>query len=433
MPIDARSPTEHHAIPANLPLIVLVILLTAAAGLLPTAPAAAADPIKVIRDWQETRFSSSIVFHLEVEGSQKIEEIRLFYRRPNSSVWAYRYAAFTPDQRISASLELPTSGATFIPPGSRLQYYYTIRDTSGNVLQTVPSNFEYADSRFSWHQTQIGPLTLQYHDLSQSKVDAMTPHLEGQLQRIALILGLESVRPIRGMLYNQRSETADVFPFQSNTLTQQEVFHGFAFSAHELFVTLGTQPRVILHESAHLLLHQALGPKATAAPAWLNEGFASYVEPGSAAYGRGDPRTGNLPLRAMSSVPGNPEAIYKFYQKAQSVVTYLIESYGTESFQHFLGQLRQGDAIDAALLNIYGFDTDVLDQRWAAEVDGPIAPAPQIPTGRPSPFTFFNTFLLGGLSLAVMAIFMVRYAVRRLWPASDEAADGGQAWEDQDT
>jgi len=386
------------------------------------------------------------VFNLEAEGDGEIVEVRLYYRIAGSRAWAYAYPTFTPQRHISASIDLRTAGVGYLPPGTMLEYYYVIRDALGNVHETSRTTIEYSDDRFRWQQAQIGPLTLLYHDLPQARIDALVPELESELQHVAdlLQLELELEQPIKGLIYNQRSEALDAFPYQSRTITEEQIFGGFAFPERGVFVGLGLQPGVIIHESAHLLLRQALGRAVTLIPAWLDEGFATYAEPSLTPPASPKLRSQGLPLRAMSTVPGNPRDIYIFYQKSESVVGYLIEKYGAESFQQFLGQLRQGSDFSAALVRSYGFDTDGLEQRWAG-VSGdtpapdssanpsvaPVPDPPANPSAAPSPFLYLDTFVIAGLTLLVMAILLGRYVVKKLRPSA-RPEEGLQPWEDPD-
>ena len=124
----------------------------------------------------------------------------------------------------------------------------------------------------------------------------------------------------------------------------------------------------------------------------------------------------------MSAVSGTPEDIEYFYLKSESVVAYLVEEYGSRSFQKFLSGLREGSNVDEALLSAYGFDTDGLDSNWANSNIGRTAPGP----GRVSlstPFLLFNSWFLGVLSLLVMAVVLVRYVYRKLRPADDDCLD----------
>ena len=102
-------------------------------------------------------------------------------------------------------------------------------------------------------------------------------------------------------------------------------------------------------------------------PAWLNEGFASYAEPGSRAStarsleGR---FASSIPLRGMQSMPGSISDIGYFYRKSESVVTHLIEEYGEEKFRELLWEFGHGSSIDDALMATYGFDQNGLEREW---------------------------------------------------------------------
>ena len=391
---------------------------------------AAGGDIRVISEQQETDFPGGMVFELVAEGDQDIVEVQLNYRIRHSETWAYAYMNFRPGLRVNASLDLPSSSVGYLPPGVELEYFYSIRDALGNIHQTPQAVFEYLDNRFQWQRSRTGSLTLLHHDVPRSKMAAVVREVDDELRRLASLLQIDLDQPIKGVLYNLRAEAEAAFPFQNRTITDEQVFHGFAFPARGVFVGVGLQTGLIVHESAHLLLHQALGPAAHSPPAWLDEGFASYVEPGSTTYSGHSLRSRGLPLRAMSSVPGNPSAIRTFYQKAESVVAYLIDQRGVESFQRFLAELRRGNTSDQALLSTYGFDVNGLEQHWASSSAGPPAPAPGSP-GRPSPIVYFDTWIIGGLVLVVMAVFLVRYIVGKLSPATDPE-EGLQPWEDPD-
>ena len=58
------------------------------------------------------------------------------------------------------------------------------------------------------------------------------------------------------------------------------MFQGFAFPERGVFVGIGLRPGLIVHESAHLMLEEATDSPGARLPAWVNEGFATYVEPG---------------------------------------------------------------------------------------------------------------------------------------------------------
>ncbi|GIT44803.1 MAG: hypothetical protein Ct9H300mP11_27390 [Chloroflexota bacterium] len=227
----------------------------------------------------------------------------------------------------------------------------------------------------------------------------------------------------------------DAFPQQSRTTTEQKVFQGFAFPNQRLFLGLGMDRGLIVHETTHLLLNQAMGKSAQNIPSWLDEGFASYMDSSAKILSGKSLDTHTNPLRAMNKVTGTPHNIGSFYQKSLSVVAYMINNFGESNFQQFLGELRAGSTIDVALVDIYGFDMDGLDARWATESSEawPSAPADsdgfRQNTKNPSPFLYFNSWLLGGLVVLVLLAVSIQYIASKLRPPRD-SEEGLQPWED---
>jgi Peptidase MA superfamily len=408
--------------------VIAALILGLAAPLGPVS--GQGGDIRVLSNHHEVNFPDVVTFNLTAEAENEIVEVRLNYRIAGSRVLTYTYPHFTPGRRIAANYNGLISEAGYLPPGARIAYYYSIRDSSGNHLQTPWRVLEYTDTRFQWEQTQVGPLTLFHHDVSQSKTDALARELAVELGLIHDLLQLEEQQRVRGFIYNKYAEAVPAFPLYSRTLTEEEVFHGFAFPSHDVFVGVGLQPRLIVHETAHLLLAQKLESEGRPIPSWLDEGFATYVEPDYRPYSGQSLSSQGPPLRAMSALSGSPQDINYFYLKSASVVAYLIEEHGVVPFQQFLEELRQGRSVGGALLSVYGFDADGLEGLWSDSNRGRAAPSPGSGS-LSSPFLLFNTWFLSGLVLAVMALLLIRYAIGKLRP-SDDPEEGLQPWEDPD-
>ena len=411
--------------------VALAVLAVVLAVWLLAAPAQAfGGGIEVLEDSREVDFPGGLSFTLAAQGDSDIVEVQLLYRTVGSDAWSYAYADFTPGPRVAINLDLRIGGSAYLPPGTELEYYYVIRDAQGNAHQTDPKLIEYSDNRFQWDRAQIGQLVLLHHGLSESRVDSVSGEVEEALDHLLSLLKLDAFRPIKGVIYNSESEARPAFPRQSETLTEAHVFAGFAFPSSGVFVGVGFRPRIIVHEAAHLLLKQAVGPDALPMPAWLDEGFASHVEPSSTPYSGRSLSSRSLPLRTMTRISGTPRSISTFYRKAESVVAYLIEDFGVESFQQFLGELARGRMTEEALLQTYGFGVSELDARWASDAQGPPAPAPGSPT-RGYPWVNFSGLVLGALAVTVSIAMVFRYIVGRLRPA-DRPEDRLQPWEDPD-
>lgn len=416
-----------HWLPSRRSLALGAVL---ALWFLTTAPAQASGGIEVLEDSRKVDFPDGLSFSLTAQGDADIVEVQLLYRTVGSDVWFYTYAHFSPGTQVAVNLDLSFGGSAYLPPGTELEYYYVIHDAQGNVHQTDSQLIEYSDNRFQWERVQIGPLELLYHGLSQSRVDSVSQAVEGGLARVLDLLELDTVRPIKGVIYNSDSEARPAFPRQSETITEAQVFGGFAFPSNGVFVGIGFRPRIIVHEAAHLLLEQAVGRDALPLPAWLNEGFASYVEPGSTPYSGKSLSSRSLSLRAMTRISGTLDGISVFYSKAESVVAFLIDGFGVGPFQQLLRELAQGRTAEEALFQTYGFGISELDSRWASHTQGPSAPAPGSQTTG-SPWVNFSSLVLAGLAVTVSIAVVLRYVLRRLRPAHSPA-DRLQPWEDPD-
>ena len=436
-----RSINRRRMVKRSTPIALALALSALAAATVSLATVTAAGgEIDVFTDEGDVRFPGGVVFNLGVESASDIQEVKLYFRIPPSQVWMYTYPEVDPSPRVETSFELDLRGADYLPPGTEIEYYYRIRDSSLAVFDTEPNTLFYVDDRYRWDATTVGPLTILSHDVSSRQLQSVAAAVEGPLREIGGLLEVELERPIRGVLYNSQAEARDAFPVQSRTTTERGVFAGYAFPDHGVFVGVGLRPSLIIHESAHILLEAAVDAPGARIPGWLNEGFASYVETRSGDFrrsmrGRDDPL--HVPLRHMQAVTGTPSDIGYFYRKSESVVGYLLETYGDSSFRGLLDHLHAGLTADHALEAAYGFDQDGLDRRWASALAGEEAAMPpagavewgeaeeraprgQAAGGEPGPprsslpFHYLDTLAIAVLVLAVFGVMSLGFLMRRV-------------------
>jgi len=424
-------------ITARRALFLLLSVVFLVASLTASSVSAAGGDIEIVSTDESVDFPGNVDLSVTAEGDAGIVDVRLYYRTVGSRIWAYAYPDFVPANRITATLNLTGEVSTYLPPGTEVEYYYEITDAQGNVLRTELALVEYEDTRFDWDEVKVGPLTLRYYDQSGAVVRSVVKSLESDLARLQDILQIEQADEIKGVIYSKRSHTLDAFPQQSRTTTEQQTFQGFAFPERSIFLGLGMERGLIVHESAHLLLGQAMGDNSLPTPAWLDEGFASYMDPSVKIFSGGSLNSRANPLRAMNAVTGTPHSIGTFYRKSLSVVAFMIDRFGETQFQRLITELGQGSTMDIALTRVYGFDIDGLDARWAGEIATKRAAEPSSPgrltpdPERPSPILFFNSWLLGGLILLVLGAVSIQYVASKLRPARCPE-DGLQPWEDPD-
>ena len=422
--------------PGLTPLLGALFLSMVSLYLLAATALAAGGTIHVVSNESEVRFPDDVAFNLDVEGKADIVEVRLYYRVLPSRVWSYTYPELAPSRRVETSFRLDVSGGSYLPPGAQVEYYYSIEDAQGNVLETERQTFTYVDSRLPWRTVDVGPLTIYWHNMPEVQVQEVARQVGHSLEEIAGVLQVDLDVPIKGVIYNSMSEAQEAFPYQSGTISEERVFRGFAFPDRGVFVGVGLDADLIVHESAHLLLAEAISSPGARVPSWINEGFASYMEPGNTPYDRSFPRGASasiMRLRHMGTIPGRPTQIQYFYRKSESVVGYLLETHGTHGFQELVAQIDAGKNPDSALVAAYGFGIDELDQRWAASLTGSSHDEPGTGGGG-STFPYLSTVLIAVLALLVFGLSLAGFLIRKMREGMEGPdADGltQEEWEDR--
>ena len=460
-------------------VLLLAVALLALAVFASTSDVhATGGAIRVLESREQVDFPNGVGLSVTAESDAEIVEVRVFFRAAGSRTWGYAYAHFEPGSRVVATQSIPDAESAYLAPGVDVEYYFLIRDAHGSVLKTDRARVEYLDDTYDWKRVNVGPLELVYHDIGDGRVADTVSQLQHDLRKVTDLLRLEPRSSFKGVVYKSYRDANAAFPKQSQTTTDHGTFAGYAFPEQGVFVGQGMDRRIIVHESAHLLFREALGDSAVDVPAWLNEGFATYVEPNVRIRGSGDLYGRTLPLRGMNSVSGTPSTIPLFYYKSVSVVAYLIEEYGEANFRLLLDHLADSESIEEALLAVYGFDVDGLDNLWAglpatpARSDAVAQPsvsssaneasqregsadsvdpvrgfeptpyvpqsAPGRPTGGdgPSPFLFFDVWMLAGVAIFVAVVLGFRLAYsrvrRRGGPSEEDNDDSYDAgWDDR--
>ena len=419
----AKQAALHCCRLGRVPLVLLGISVLMALWVSEAPTRVSADGINVLEDLQEVDFPGAMILTIAAEAEADIVEIQLRYRSVGEETWSNVRLDFVPRRHVTASLKLELSGAAYLPPGAEIEYYYVIRTADGNAQQTPPAVIEYLDDQFQWDRTQVGSLLLLHHDLGKMEVAEVVKEVADALNSISSLLPVVDDRPpihMKGVIYNSDAETQDAFPRQGqNTVEGEQVFGGFAFPSNGVFVAIGFQTTIIVHEATHLLLAQAVGSEAVPLPAWLDEGFANHRMPpdwkrfsGSSISSQGSP------LSAMTKVPESPGSIATFYQKAESIVAYLIEEYGADSFQQLIARLAEGLTTEDGLLQSHELGIAELEARWSHDDRWPTPPAPGTTTGGPA----WKHPLLVAIGALAVVVLLFRVSARQSPAANTNAS-----------
>jgi hypothetical protein len=164
----------------------------------------------------------------------------------------------------------------------------------------------------------------------------------------------------------------------------------------------------IVHELTHVLVGHLTFSCLGDVPTWLNEGLAVYSEgeldPASESQLEAAIRDDTLlTVRSLSSGFSEvADKAYLSYSQSYSITKYLIETHGQEKMTNLLVALREGLAIDEALMQIYGFNVEGLEAAWRAAIGAQPSSVSAQPTAQPTP-TFVPTIVpVGGAVSAVL-------------------------------
>jgi len=321
----------------------------------------------------QAEFPYTMTFSLSAESDVNITDIRLHYRIDRicfAQVTSESYIEFVPATTVSVdwSLEMIKTGG--LPPGSRVDYWWTVEDAKGDKIETTPVQARFDDTRYSWRSLTEGEVTIYWYTGDDSFAQELMTAARQALIRLTEDTGAYLEKPVKMYIYaNSRDlQGAMIFP--------QEWTGGVAFTRHGIIV-IGISPdsldwgkRAIAHELTHLVIHQMTFNPYSDLPTWLDEGLAMHtegpLEPQFTSYLNKAIAEGHLiSVQSLSSpFSAYAEQSALSYAQSYSLVDFLLTNYGQVKMLELLNTFREGSSYDAALGKVYGFDMDGLDTRW---------------------------------------------------------------------
>lgn len=301
----------------------------------------------------------SIEFNLAVRGN------RSTYTEP---------AEFAPGDEVIARY-VWTTRRDGIPPGTPLQYSWTIYDEAGNTFTTEPAEHIVSDPRFNWQKLENDALALWWYDGDGEFGQRVFAAADRALAAMRQHAGQPLPHRVHVVLYGN---DADFHAWHSYA---REWVGGEAYPAMGLTVQIVPPPnsqrfdpwinQLISHEIAHLFFFQITDtPLAAAPPSWLAEGFVQYHELGSKIVDLASVRIAAqrgklIPLRLLSGTfTGDEERINLMYAESLSAVTFITDQWGDEGMARLLQAYGAGYDTDGALLEAIGMNFEEFQQAW---------------------------------------------------------------------
>ncbi len=356
---------------------ILVCTLLAVMAIAPLAlalhlPVSAASGITLSSSVQIS-FPNSMSFGVKAQSDANIVKLRLHYivdRQNFASVVSEGWPQFNPAPSVETQW-LWDMRKSSLPPGAQVEYWWTAEDAAGKSGETDRAAVSFDDDRYEWQSITMAPVTLLWYKGDRAFADALMAAAQDGLQRIENDTGAVPQGNVRIYIY------ASAQDLQGAQLFTPQWEGGVTFTGYDIIAIgvatsdLAYGQRAVPHELTHWIVHQiTFNNYGADLPVWLDEGLATYGEGTlspdyASALNYAIQNNQLISVRSLSSpFSAVPEEALISYGESNSIVTFLIQKYGSDKMNQLLAVFHQGSGYDEALQQVYGFDQDGLDALW---------------------------------------------------------------------
>lgn len=388
-------------------------LLIFALMLVPSGLASADGGIEIVSIDTRSDFPYSITFSLETRSSVDIVDIDIecrVLRRSLVPVTCRNEVEFDAGGHLMVSWDWDMQDTGGVPPGTEIEYRWLIEDASGSTYTSPYYTVIYDDLRYNWRSITSGDITLRWYEGDSSFAQQLIDAADEAVIRLSAEFDVSLEQPVRFYIY------ANAWDLQGSLVNPDVWTGGVAYPAYGAIMigietdNLDWGRRTVAHEMGHLIIGELVYGPFGWLPTWLDEGIAMNAEgelSDNFQY-RLDRAIANDALFSVrsiaSSFPSDSDEAVLCYAQSHSIVKFLVDNYGSEKFLDLLDVFRQGSTGDEALLQVYGFDTDGLNEAWRASLG--LGPQPTVtPTPTASPGE--NEFVLTAPYIALMSIVVI--------------------------
>lgn len=329
----------------------------------------------------KANYPSSLTFSCHVQDTVNISDIRLEYQVEQMSfgqVTSEAEIIFDPSSTVNASYSLNMQQYGQIPPGVDIDYWWIIKDTAGDKLQTAENHYIVVDNNHTWNTLTQGKINVYWYGQNKAFGQSVVSEAQTGLSTIANDTGSTLDQMVNISVYTSSQDYA------ASVLGAPEWSGGVTLSQYNsIFVVvepdaLSSDLPGVAHELTHAVVGQMTFNPYNSIPFWLDEGLAVHVQ------FTGLTLTSQFTTALSNAITNNtlisvrslcdPFSAYAdkanlSYAESVSLVTYLINQYGSTKMEQLLNTFAQGSSYDGALQANYGFDMDGLFTQWKTWVD----------------------------------------------------------------
>ena len=347
---------------------------------LSTVILASDSEIKVKSASAESEFPEGIRFSVQAISNSRISEIAVNFRIGQQISGVYEYLDFEDGLEVEGSLFWKTNtGSKYVPPGTIIEYSFSISDESGNTFDSENKYLVYSDTRFEWQEVELGTISVAYHGPVKSRAEDLLDAMNQTLYAMEPVFGDVQGDPIRVTMYNNVAEMMGALPPSSSTIRSELITEGQAYPDIGTVLVLGggrLSRGTASHEVTHILVHRAGDSVFSSIPSWLNEGLAEFgnVSPSfsyDVALDFAVHADRLMPITSMRNRPGDPEDVIIFYGSASSIVEFMIYKFGPDKMLNLLTEHKSGRNMDDSIEFIYGITKLELENQWRNYIGAP--------------------------------------------------------------
>jgi hypothetical protein len=358
--------------------VSLCLLFTVCGPAIAPVSAQGQNQIAVSNSTIQVDYPNSLTFSCHIQNNTNITDIRLEYQVEQMSfaqVTSEAQVTFNPSTSVNASFELNMQQYGQIPPGVNIDYWWKVKDTAGNTMQTTPTQYMVYDNNHTWSTLTQGKINVYWYGQNKAFGSAVMTEAQNALKTIAGNTGAAPNKTVNISVYTSDQD------YQSSVLGVPEWSGGEEVSQYNaIYVILqpdemSAELSAVDHELTHVIVNQIIYNPYNSIPFWLNEGLAVHIQ----FYGVDLSSQFTSPLSTAISDDNlisvrslsDPFSAYAdqanlSYAESVSIIAYLINQYGTTKMSQLLDTFQQGSTYDGALQTVYGFNMDGLFTQWKA-------------------------------------------------------------------
>ena len=341
------------------------------------------------------RFPETATFQATISSDAEIQSVVLEYGNEQQTcgeVIAKAFPQITPGKTVTAEWTWDMRQSGSLPPGATLWWRWRVTDANGNETVSETKNATWLDDIHDWQSMNNGDIIrLHWYEGNTAFATDLAKAAFNGLQFNETQSGLKADAPIDIYIYADTNDLKDAILYEPSWTGGQ------AFPEQNIVILGISQSDLewgrdaIVHELTHVLVGHLTFSCLGDVPTWLNEGLAVYSEGELDDYSQQqlDEAIQNDTLLTVRSLSAGfsevADKAYLSYSESYSLVKFLIETHGQEKMTALLVALRDGNTVDDALTQVYGFNIEGLEDAWRAAIGAKPRAVSAQPTAQPTP------------------------------------------------